>query len=139
MNTSTLSRVQLRGGQVPKIDIRYYCYVCGNAIDIKPSVPAAPAMTQLEVKCKKCGDGTHLLLTSCPKCEKGIKYFVSDLDFPEEVSRLSGAYVNLIGEIRNSLKEVVDEFNVPLPKRWSAKLVCDCGERYTAEIPLSQL
>jgi hypothetical protein len=124
---------------MPKIDLRYYCYVCGTAKDLTPNAPLAPAMSQIEVICDNCQDGTHILITACPKCKKGVKYFLSDLDFPEEVTRLSGAYVNLIGEIKKSLSEVVEEFNVPLPKRWSAKLVCECGERYTAEIPLPQL
>ena len=79
------------------------------------------------------------MLTTCPECNKGVKYILSDFDFPEEVQRLSGAYVNLIGGIKNSLKEVVDEFNVPLPKRWSAKFSCECGATYQTEILLPQL
>jgi hypothetical protein len=121
------------------MDIRYHCYVCGKEIGLKPVIPVAPNISQVEVKCEECGNSTHLLLTSCPKCKQGIKYFLSDLDFPEEVARLSGAYVSLISGIRNSLKDVVEEFDVELPKRWSAKLVCGCGERYTAEITLPQL
>ncbi|MHA2118121.1 MAG: hypothetical protein ACW98J_04305 [Candidatus Thorarchaeota archaeon] len=124
---------------MPKVDLRYYCYVCGHPVDLTPVAPVAPNFSHVEVKCKKCGDGTHLMLTTCPECKKGVKYILSDFDFPEEVQRLSGAYVKLIGGIKNSLKDVVDEFNVPLPKRWSAKFSCDCGAAYQTEILLPQV
>ncbi|MHA2378543.1 MAG: hypothetical protein ACXADO_09600 [Candidatus Thorarchaeota archaeon] len=123
---------------MPKIDLRYHCYICGHPVDLSPVVPAAPNFSQVEMHCSSCGDGTHLMLTSCPDCEKGVKYILSDLDFPEEVLRLSNAYVQLIGGIRDSLSEVAD-FNVPLPKRWSVRLTCECGRVYSAEIPLPQL
>ena len=123
---------------MPKIDLRYYCYICGHPVDLNPVVPAAPNISQVEVHCSNCGDGTHLMLTSCPDCAKGVKYLLSDLDFPEEVLRLSNAYVQLIGGIKESLNEVA-EFNVPLPKRWSVRLTCECGKVYSAEIPLPQL
>ncbi len=124
---------------MPEIDLRYHCYICGHPIDLTPVVPTAPNFSQVEVRCTNCGDGTHLMLTACPNCRKGVKYLLSDLDFPEEVLRLSDAYVKLIGGIRDSLSEAVSEFNVPLPKRWSVRLDCDCGEKYSAEISLPQL
>ena len=61
------------------------------------------------------------------------------LDFPEEIKSLSSAYVKLLSGVRDSLKDHIKEFNVPVPKRWSVKLNCECGEEYSAEIPLPQL
>jgi hypothetical protein len=121
---------------VPKTPFSFYCYVCGNINEIAPDVSVAPKMTEHEVVCSNCGDMTHILVTSCPHCNKGVQYFLSDLDFPEEVRRLSGAYVQLIKGIKESLSEYIEEFDVPLPKRWSVTLTCSCGKDYSAELPL---
>ena len=114
----------------------YYCYVCGHQNKITPDTPKAPKMKKHEVECSNCHDKTHILVTSCPKCDEGVKYFLSDLDFPEEVRRLAQAYVGLIKGIKDSLAGYIEEFDVPLPKRWSVSLDCKCGNTYTAEIPL---
>ncbi|MHA1576531.1 MAG: hypothetical protein ACTSU3_04150 [Candidatus Thorarchaeota archaeon] len=121
------------------IPFSYFCYVCGNKIKIEPEVPEAPQMSTHEVKCEKCGDKTHILVTSCPSCKKGVRYFLSDLDFPTEITGLSSVYVKLIEGIKSSLSDYVSEFKIPLPKRWTVGLSCDCGEGYIAEIPLPQL
>ncbi len=99
----------------------------------------APKIANHEVQCEHCGDQTNILVTRCPECKEGVRYFLSDLDFKEEISRLSGAYVNLIKGIKKSLENHIDEFNVPLPKKWSVNLSCNCGKEYTAEIRLPQL
>jgi hypothetical protein len=65
-----------------------------------------------------------------------VKYFLSDLDFPLEVQHLAQAYVDIIQSIKDSLADYIEEFTVPLPKRWSVSLDCSCGKIYTAEIPL---
>ena len=121
-----------------KVPFSYFCYVCGAKNEIEPEVPQAPKMKEYEVTCNNCDDRTHILITSCPECKKGIQYFLSDLDFPEEIKRLSGTYVKLIEAIKNGLSEHIEEFNVPLPKRWTVGLDCSCGTKYTAEIPLIQ-
>ncbi|MHA1216522.1 MAG: hypothetical protein ACTSPX_04270, partial [Candidatus Thorarchaeota archaeon] len=96
-------------------------------------------MTQEEIVCDNCGDRTHVLLTSCPNCGKTFKFFLSDLDFMGEIKQLSGVYVRLMDGIRDSLSDYIEEFNVPVPKKWSVKLSCTCGHDYFAEIPLPQL
>ncbi|MBD3407443.1 MAG: hypothetical protein GF411_15100 [Candidatus Lokiarchaeota archaeon] len=124
---------------MPEFSFRQYCSVCGNKIHHTIDVAIAPEMTRSEVICEKCQDHTNMLLTTCPECKEAFQYFISDLDFAEEVQRLSGAYVRLISGIRNSLKEVIEEFKVPVPKKWSVGLSCTCGNEFTAEIPLPQL
>lgn len=124
---------------MPKLPLKYFCYVCGQQNDLTLKIPAAPKMSRDEITCSSCGDVTNLLLTSCPECKESFKYFLSDLDFPHELTTLADVYVKLIRGIKNSLSEVVEEFKVPLPKRWSVKLDCQCGKDYTAEIPLPQL
>lgn len=124
---------------MPKLPLRYFCYVCGEQNNLTLDMPLAPEMSREEITCPKCGDITNLLLTACPHCKNAFKYFLSDLDFIKETSTLAGVYVKLIGGIKTSLKGVVEEFAVPLPKRWSIKLECRCGEEYSAEIPLPKL
>ena len=124
---------------MPKLPLRYFCYVCGHQNDLTLDMPMAPKMSRNEIVCPKCGDTTNLLLTACPHCKNAFKYFLSDLDFPNELTTLAGAYVRLISGIKNGLSGVVKEFNVPLPKRWSVKLDCQCGKQYTVEIPLPQM
>ncbi|OLS31137.1 MAG: hypothetical protein ThorAB25_05070 [Candidatus Thorarchaeota archaeon AB_25] len=124
---------------MPKLPLRYYCYVCGHTNDLKLNVPLAPKIERDEIKCANCGDVTHLLLTACPKCEGAFRYYLSDLDFPQEIVSLAEAYVKLLTGVRDSLKDHIKEFNVPVPKKWSVNLKCECGEEYTAEIPLPQL
>ncbi|MFW9963742.1 MAG: hypothetical protein ACFFCX_09275, partial [Candidatus Sifarchaeia archaeon] len=121
---------------MPNLPLRYFCYVCGHSNDLKLDVPIAPSIERNQIKCGNCGDVTHLLLTACPKCEKAFRYFLSDLDFPAEIVALSDAYVKLIEGIRKSIKNHIKEFKVPIPKRWSVNLNCECGEEYTAEIQL---
>jgi len=124
---------------MPELPLQYFCYVCGHQNDLTLNVPLAPDINREEITCPNCGDVTNLLLTGCPHCKNAFKYFLSDLDFPLEISTLAKAYVDLIVGIKNSMTEIIEEFTVPLPKRWSVKLECRCGEDYTAEIPLPQL
>lgn len=120
--------------------LRYICSVCGEIQEIGVNVPTAPSFEQMELKCEKCSNETHLLITSCPECGvNSLRYFQSDLDFPAEILGLAGVYVRIIQEIKNSLKEYIEEFNVPVPKRWSAKLECDNGHEFKLEISLPQL
>jgi len=124
---------------MPELPLKYFCYVCGQQNDLTLNIPVAPTMSREEITCPNCRDVTNLLLTSCPKCKEAFKYFLSDLDFPKELTTLAEVYVKLIRGIKNSLVDVVDEFKVPIPKRWSVKLDCQCGNSYNAEIPLPQL
>lgn len=124
---------------MPELPLKYFCYVCGHQNDLTLIVPVAPEMGREEITCSKCKDVTYLLLTSCPECKEAFKYYLSDLDCPHQLTSLADVYVKLIRGIKNSLSEVVEEFNVPLPKRWSVKLDCQCGKDYTVEIPLPQL
>ena len=124
---------------MPELPLKYFCYVCGEQNDLTLNIPVAPKMSREEIKCTNCEDVTNLLLTSCPECKEAFKYFLSDLDFPHELTTLAEVYVKLIKGIKNSLVDVVDEFRVPLPKRWSVQLDCQCGKTYNVEIPLPQL
>ncbi len=124
---------------MPEFDVRYYCNVCGAGQTETVDIPPAPKMIQREVTCEKCGDKTHLILTSCPNCGRTFKLFVSDLDFVGEIQQLSNTYVRLIAQIRDSLADFVKEFSVPVPRRWSVRLSCSCGHDYDAEIPLRQI
>ena len=124
---------------MPKLPLRYFCYVCGHTNDLEMDVPLAPKIERDEIKCSNCGDVTHLLLTACPKCEAAFRYYLSDLDFPTEITTLANAYVGLLRGVRDSLKDHIKDFNVPVPKKWSVKLNCECSEEYTAEIALPQL
>ncbi|MFW9806062.1 MAG: hypothetical protein ACFFFK_04975 [Candidatus Thorarchaeota archaeon] len=124
---------------MPELPLRYYCYVCGHENDLMLNVPPAPTLKQDEIKCSNCGDVTHLMHTACPACEKSFRYFLSDLDFPNEITALGETYVKLLAGVRDSLSEHIKEFRVPVPKRWSVKLKCECGKEYSAEIPLPNL
>ena len=124
---------------MPELPLKYFCYVCGHENDLSLNIPVAPDMSREEITCSNCSDVTNLLLTSCPECKEAFKYFLSDLDFPHELTTLADVYVKLIRGIKDSLSEVVEEFKVPLPKRWSVKLDCQCGKAYTVEIPLPQI
>ena len=124
---------------MPELPLKYFCYVCGHQNDLTLNIPVAPKMSRDEITCSNCGDVTNLLSTSCPECKEAFKYFLSDLDFPRELTTLADVYVKLIRGIRTSLSEVIEEFKVPLPKRWSVKRDCQCGKEYTVEIPLPQL
>jgi hypothetical protein len=119
--------------------LRYICSVCGESQEFDTDIPSAPEYVQLELKCNKCANETHLLITSCPECRDSYRYFQSDLDFPAEISSLAGVYVKIIQKIKESLAEHIEEFDVPLPKRWSAKLACDKGHEFNVEISLPQL
>jgi hypothetical protein len=124
---------------MPKLPLRYYCYVCGHMNDLKLKVPDAPKIDRQQIRCSNCGDVTHLLVTGCPECKKSFRYFLTDLDFPTEITALAGVYVNLVSGIKTSLKNHIKDFNVPLPKKWSVNLTCECGHAYEAEIPLPQM
>jgi predicted nucleic acid-binding Zn-ribbon protein len=120
--------------------LKFICSVCGEKQKIGVNVPSAPSFEQMEVKCEKCKNKTHLIITSCPECGvNSLRYFQSDLDFPAELLSLAGIYVKIIQEIKDSLKEHIEEFDVPVPKRWSAKLECDNGHEFKVEISLPQL
>ena len=122
-----------------KRELRYYCCACGEPNELNYEIPVAPQINQVTITCKNCSDKTHVLLTKCPKCQEAMQYFHSDMDFLNEIRTLSRTYVKLILGIKESLAGFISEFNVPLPKKWTVKLNCECGEEYTAEIPLPQI
>ncbi|MGQ4912482.1 MAG: hypothetical protein ACP6KW_09970 [Candidatus Thorarchaeota archaeon] len=124
---------------MPKLPLKYFCYVCGHQNDLKLKISEAPKIDRQQVKCSQCGDVTHLLTTACPKCKKSIRYFLADLDFPTEMTSLSQVYVDLISGIRDSLKDHIKDFKVPVPKKWTVNLECECGHKYQAQIDLPQL
>jgi hypothetical protein len=124
---------------MPKFPFLFYCCACGQPNELKPDVPLAPNIKPLNVECSNCGDKTHVILSACPKCKNAFQFFLSDLDFPEEMKRLAETYVKLIAGIRDSLSDHIAEFNVPVPKRWTHLLECNCGHQYNVEIPLPQL
>ncbi len=101
--------------------------------------PTAPDIVQEMVTCPNCGNATHLILAKCPDCQQVNQYFHTDLDFVAEVKTLAEVYVNLIKGIRSCINDYIAEFNVTMPKRWSAKLTCDCGTTFNIEVPLPQL
>ena len=120
--------------------LRYICFVCGEIQEIGVNVPSAPSFEQMELKCEKCKNVTHLIITSCPECGvNSLRYFQSDLDFPAEILGLANAYVRIIQQIKDGLKGHIDEFDVSLPKRWSAKLECENGHQFNLEILLPQI
>lgn len=120
--------------------LRYICSVCGEIQEIGVNVPSAPSFEQMELKCEKCKNVTHLIITSCPECGvNSLRYFQSDLDFPAEILGLANAYVRIIQQIKDGLKGHIDEFDVSLPKRWSAKLECENGHQFNLEISLPQI
>jgi hypothetical protein len=119
--------------------LRYHCTACGTPNDLDLEIPIAPELKQFRIDCKNCQDLTHVLMTRCPKCKNSTQYLHSDLDFTQEILSLSGTYVELIKGIKNSLSEYIQEFNVPVPKRWTVQLTCSCGEEYSAHLPLPQI
>ncbi len=116
--------------------LRFFCYVCGHENLLDLEVPFAPDMSVEQVTCEKCGDQTHILATACPACKESFRYFLSDLDFPDEIRTLAKTYVHIVDSIRDAIKEYVSEFDVSLPKRWSVRLTCSCGHEYTASLSL---
>ncbi|NWF95193.1 MAG: hypothetical protein HXY34_03540 [Candidatus Thorarchaeota archaeon] len=121
-----------------KQTLRYFCAICGNALTQDVNTHPAPRICQTEFTCDKCGDRTHVLFSACPTCGRPYLYF-SDLDFAEEVTRLASAYVTLIAKIEESVSECYEKLEVPLPKRWSARVKCQCGTEFSIEVPLPQL
>jgi hypothetical protein len=124
---------------MPKFPFLFYCCACGHPNELKPDVPLAPNIKPLDIECPNCGDKTHVILSACPKCKNTFQFFLSDLDFPEEMKRLAETYVKLIAGIKESLSDHIAEFSVPVPKRWTHLLECECGHQYNVEIPLPQL
>ncbi len=119
--------------------LSYFCHSCGHRNEAKIDAPLSPKMNSVDVECQKCKDKTHVLATACPRCKESFSYFLSDLDFFAELGRVGDAYVQLIDSIRKSLVGIVQEFSVPLPKRWSARFKCECGKEYASELALPQL
>ena len=124
---------------MPEFKLRYYCCLCGHQNELIIEAPIAPEMNRIETKCEKCANNTNMLLTCCPKCKESFRYFQSDLEFKDEINQLASTYVKLIAGIRDSLSSHLKEFNVPVPKRWSVNLTCECGHRYASEIALPTL
>ena len=68
------------------VKFEYYCYRCGaiNSLDL-PS-PKAPDYHHTDLKCSSCGDGTRLMISSCPNesCTHYV-YWINDLSIPDLV------------------------------------------------------
>ncbi len=115
-----------------------FCPMCGQELTKDVDVPIAPVFGQDELICSGCGDATYIFHTLCPKCQS-LYLFFSDIDIPGEMTRLAGTYTDLISKIQESLAGKVQKFEVPVPRRWSARLTCTCEEVFSIDVPLPRL
>ncbi len=115
-----------------------FCPICGHELKKEVDTAVAPVFGNDELVCSACGNSIYVLHTLCPKCQS-LFLLLSGINIPTEMRRLADTYVDLISKIQQSLAGRVQKFEVPVPKRWSAKLTCACGEVFSIDIQLPLL
>lgn len=119
-------------------EFTYFCYRCGtkNVLDLE--LPTAPDYHHLDVECTNCGDGTHAILSKCPKCSRYV-YWINDLSIPEVVDGFSRYMVHRLQVLIDQAAQHGVRLSIDTPDNYPLNATCPCGERFAIEIPIPDL
>lgn len=116
---------------------QYYCYRCGSPNKIEVDIPKAPDYAHVPVMCSSCGDGTNVLLSSCPveRCG-GFVFWINDLAIPDLVHKFARYFVHNIQTLID--RAAMKGFNVGIDTtdKFPLNARCSCGTIFQIEIAI---
>ncbi len=119
-------------------DFTYYCYRCGEKNSLDAEIPKAPDYHHQEIVCGSCGDGTRVLLTGCPDCEKYV-YWINDLNIPNLVNSFSKYMVHNMQAMIDRAAQQGARISIDTPEKYPINATCPCGAKFAVELAMPDL
>jgi hypothetical protein len=123
---------------VTNVNFTYYCYRCGAKNDLQVPAPNAPEYHHQELTCSSCGDGTHLLISHCPNCERYV-YWIDDMNIPDLVQGFSKYMVHHMQVMIDQAAHQGASISVDTAETFPIVAGCPCGEQFKVEIKIEDL
>jgi len=122
------------------VDFTYYCYRCGAKNTLELPAPAAPDYHHADVKCSSCGDGTRILLSSCPNesCSRYV-FWVTDISIPDLVKGFAKYMVHNMQAMIDQAAQQGARISIDTPEKYPINASCPCGTKFTVEIEIPDL
>ena len=118
----------------------YYCYRCGenNALDLP--APTAPDYHHTDLKCKSCGDGTRVILSSCsnPGCSHFV-YWINDISIPELVQSFAKYMTTNMQAMIDRAAQQGARISIDTPDKFQIPAACPCDSQFNIEITIPDL
>jgi hypothetical protein len=120
------------------VSFNYYCYRCGHLNELEIPAPKAPDYHHQELTCKQCGDGTHVLLSHCPNCERFV-YWIDDMNIPDLVRGFSKYMVHHMQVMIDQAAHQGARISVDTAEKFPIVAGCPCGTQFQVEILIEDL
>lgn len=122
------------------VDFSYYCYRCGHLNELPLDSPDAPAYNHVDLTCGKCGDGTRVLLASCPNPDcKQYVYWINDISIPEIVTGFAKYMVHNMQTMIDKAALQGAEISIDTPHNYPINASCPCGTDFSVDITIPDL
>ena len=120
------------------INFEYHCYRCGTKNTLTLPCPNAPEYHHAELQCRSCGDGTRVLLTHCPKCERFV-YWIDDMSIPDLVTGFAKYMVHNMQVLIDQAAMQDATIGIDTPEIYPIHANCPCGENFSIDIKIPDL
>ncbi|MFW9911620.1 MAG: hypothetical protein ACFFEU_04060 [Candidatus Thorarchaeota archaeon] len=122
------------------VGFEYYCYRCGarNSLDL-PS-PKAPDYHHTDLKCESCGDGTRVMVSSCPNpdCTHFV-YWINDISIPDLVKSFAKYMTTNMQALIDKAAVQGARLSIDTPDKFQIPAACPCGTQFNVEIDIPDL
>jgi DNA-directed RNA polymerase subunit RPC12/RpoP len=119
-------------------EISYFCYRCGEENKLDLPMPNAPQYHHTNLTCKKCGDGTYILVSHCPSCSRYV-YWIDDMCIPDLVVGFARYMVHNMQALIDKAAVKGASVSIDTPSTYPINADCPCGEKLSIEIPIPDL
>ncbi|TFG31637.1 hypothetical protein EU527_11970 [Candidatus Thorarchaeota archaeon] len=120
------------------INFEYYCYRCGTRNTLSLPCPNAPLYHYTELECRSCRDGTRVILTHCPRCERFV-YWIDDMSIPDLVTGFARYMVHNMQVLIDQAAMQDAIISIDTPEVYPIYANCPCGENFSIDIKIPDL
>ncbi len=120
------------------INFEYHCYRCGTKNVLTLPCPNAPDYHHAELQCKSCGDGTRVILTHCPGCDRFV-YWIDDMSIPELVTGFAKYMVYNMQVLIDKAAMQNATIGIDTPNVYPIQANCPCGQEFSVDIKIPDL
>ena len=119
-------------------EFSYFCYRCGRENRLNLPMPNAPDYHHTNLACKNCGDGTHILVSHCPKCSRYV-YWINDMSIPSLVEGFARYMVHNMQALIDKAAMQGSSISIDTPHVYPIQATCPCGEKITVNLPIPDM
>lgn len=122
------------------VDFTYFCYRCGAENRLELPAPNAPDYHHTDLTCNSCGDGTRVLLASCPNpdCSHYV-YWINDISIPDVVTGFAKYMVHNMQTMIDKAAMQGASITIDTPEKYPINAKCPCGTEFSVDINIPDL